>query len=651
MATQDQTKASETSTPPAKPQSDSPWWLLLPALVALVAFAAWEVHLHSPGHTKPGEFFRALAYLTAVYIAPVEPITGGVVLYRWTKKHQLPFDQAYRTELKGDITDMDIWDRIKSTTRDIVDRWPLAIPFAIIAIVVLAYVGLAAIVTHIETLAKPTSIFDFIFGTAILVAIFVWAKRKFQWGGGSGPAPLRVGTVARQLEPPSSGVLTWPSRLGLPMPSGRAPAIAVIGPSGSGKTHLLAALAATWPGPVLVASTKPDLFTSAAVGKYIQYRWIGQPAEKAAVVWDLTGHLGDRWPLQQWDPSVIPSGADADKHAADIAAALAKELAGGDSGSSVFWAARAEIILTHLLTWGRFRDFTGIVTQLLQAGPREMDELLSEGSDELERAGESDAAKFLAALRDSLADPGTSRRASDELASAMAALQPLRRLPSVGRSLPALDLGEWARSAGQLCGVVIPAETGKNLGPLVAALVQDAVIELRKSRRRLPALIILDEVSNLARLPDLGAWATELRGWGAHLVVAAQSSRQFAVWDHAQPEKWIMQQFPRILVAAGAPEHTLAEMVSSAHGTRLVTHEMEDAPIYRERRPVIAPEDVFLDSPEPGVWVDLYMSRRVDILQLPMAQEVTGVLQEAVARVEQREARRLERQQAKRGTP
>jgi len=648
MATQDQTKPStEPSTPPAKPQPDSPWWLLLPALVALVAFAAWEVHVHSPRHIKPGEFLRALVYLTAVYLAPAEPIAGAVVLYRWTKRKQLPLDLSQRRELKkGDITDMDIWQRIK----DIVDRWPIAVPLAIIALVVLADGGLAAIVTHIETLAKPTSIFDFIFGTAILVAIFIWAKRKFEWGGGSGPNPLRVGAVMKNLEPPSSGALTWPSRLGLPMPSRQAPAIAVIGPSGSGKTHLLAALAATWPGPVVVASTKPDLFTSAAVGKYIQYRWIGQPAEKAAVVWDLTGQLGDRWPLRTWDPSVVPTGADPDKHAADIATALAKELAGG-GGSSAFFATRGEIILTHLLTWGRYRDFTEIVAQLLLCGPKEMDELLSEGSDELESAGERDAAKFLAALRDSLGDPATSRRASDELATAMAALQPLRRLPSGGRGLPTLDLGEWARSTGQLCGVVIPAETGRNVGPLVAAFIQDAVSELRKSQRSRPVLIILDEVSNLAQLPALGTWATELRGWRAYLVVAAQSSRQFVNWDSSQPEKWILQHFPRTLVAAGAPEHTLAEMVSSAHGTRLVTHEMGDAPIYRERRPVIPPEDVFLDSGSPGVWVDLYMGRRVDILQLPMAQEVTAVLQEAVARVEQREARRLERQQqAKRGT-
>jgi hypothetical protein len=623
---------------------------LLPALIALVAFAAWEVHVHSRGHTlTPGEFFRALAYLVAVYLAPAEPIAGGVILYRWTKKKQLPLDRSYKRELKGDMTDMDIWDRIKSTTRDIVDRWPIAVPLAIIVLVILADGGLAAIVTHIENLARPTSIFDFIFGTAILIAIFIWAKRKFEWGG-SGPAPLRVSTVARNLEPPSSGALTWPSKLGLPMPSTRAPAIAVIGPSGSGKTHLLAAEAATWAGPVLVTSTKPDLFTYAAAGKFLQYKWIGEPAEKAAVVWDLTGQLGDRWPLRTWDPSVVPFGADPDKHAADIATALAKELAGG-GGSSGFFATRGEVILTHLLTWGQYRDFTEIVTQLLLSGPKEMDELLSEGSDELESAGERDAAKFLTALRDSLADPATSRRASDELATAMAAVQPLRRLPSVGRGLPALDLGGWARSTGQLCGVVVPAETGRNVGPLVAALIQDAVVELRKSQRRFPALIILDEVSNLAQLPNLGTWATELRGWGAYLVVAGQSSRQFTNWDSSQPEKWILQHFPRTLVAAGAPEHTLAEMVSSAHGTRLVEHETRDAPIYRERRPVIAPEDVFLDSGSPGVWVDLYMGRRVDILQLPMAQEVTGVLQQAVARVQEREARRLERQQQKRVTP
>lgn len=467
----------------------------------------------------------------------------------------------------------------------------------------------------------------------------VYAKRHM--GDGD------IKRLARRLQKPESGALIQPNDLHIPGPSQAAPAIAVLGPSGSGKTHLLASLVATWPGPVLFTTTKTDLALLGAWSKALLHQWIDSPSPPASV-WDPGGLLGGHWCRVNWDPSVVPAGADPSLHAAQQARVMADELRSGNANA--FWALRSEVVLTSLLALGSIRgNLLDLVTQLVHSGPKELVTVLAQGADELRNAGDTNSASALAAIKDGLLTESTSRRAFDELATGLAALQPLLRVRTTADAdayLPSLDLGAWARGQG-LAGIVVPPEMGQSLGPLVAALIQDAVAELRRTQgqRKWAALVVLDEAPNIANLPSVPTWATELRGWDAYLVVAAQSSEQFRKWNPHNPVGFVTGHFPLMLVAQGAAEHDLARLISERHGTKIVTHHKgwQNEHEWHERVPVLRPEHVFGVHMMPGHWAGVSHGRLVGSWTLEPADVLLQRLDAAVQRVERRAALREER--------
>jgi type IV secretory pathway TraG/TraD family ATPase VirD4 len=469
------------------------------------------------------------------------------------------------------------------------------------------------------------------------------AKRREEHGNSRG-SRANVRRLARRLQKPEpGGALILPNDLGIPGPSQQNPAVAVLGPSGSGKSHLLATLIATWPGPVFFTTTKPDLAIFAARAKTLLHQWTGNPNPPAAI-FDPGGLLGAHPARCDWDPAMVPSSADPHLHAREQARVMAEELRGN---ANAFWALRSEVILTALLALGAQGNLLGLVAALAQAGPKQLVTLLAEGATKLEQAGDMESAATLTGIKDSLVTESTARRAFDELATAMAALQPLLRVRGrggVNSGLPRLDLGGWAQSQA-VAGIVVPPELGQSLGPLVAALVQDAIAALRATQRVRPwaALIVLDEAPNIAHLPNVPTWATELRGWDAYLILAAQSSEQFRKWNNAAPVPFITHHFPLTLVAQGAAEHELAKLVSERHGTHIVTHNKATEKEWRERRPVLAPEHVFGDSMGPGRWAAIAHGRLVRTWTLEPVDVLLARLEAAVQRQERRTALRAER--------
>jgi len=457
-----------------------------------------------------------------------------------------------------------------------------------------------------------------------------------------------VEALARWLQPPKSGALVNPHDLDIPAPSHKAPAIAVIGPAGSGKTHLLASMIACWPGPVFFTTTKPDLALYSIQSKTLLYDYTGQDRRHAGHIYDPADLLAYYWARRCWDPSLVPTGANPQLHAAEMARVMAEELQGGQS--SPYWRLRSEPIIAALLALAaaqRGNDLASLVAQLVQAGPLELATLLAEGADELRQANDIANANVLGGLKASLLDDATSRRAYDELASAMAALQPLLRIKATAAAnahLPKLDLGTWVHGQG-VTGMVIPPEMGQALGPLVGSLVQDAIAQVRATQgeRTWPALIVLDEVANVANLPMLGTWATELRGWHGYLIVAAQSSEQFRKWDRYDPVAFITHHFPLTLVAQGAAEHQLSRLVSERHGTHVVMQDAQSANPWRERVPVIAPEKVFGTYKGPGDWVGVYNGCRAGNYSLQPVDVLLDQLQSAADLRRLREALRAER--------
>jgi len=635
--------------------------LVLGAVVGVVALA-----VHRVDTTMPHLPWRSVAWhtiwLLISWSSPAAELGWAILMIRWERRQRPAWKQAgaHRHLLpeyphrEGDEVALGkrIEQRLAHGLRVLYAKNPFYPLFAIFGVAILIDGGFMQLATDHPAIAKPIDMIEVPITLFVIAAGAVYSKRSIT-SGGAKRAPRSVAALARRLQPPETGALVLPHDVGLPAPSEKAPAVAVIGPAGTGKTHLLASDVATWPGKKLAASTKYDLALYAATSMALQADHIGADLRQSVQIYDPAGRLADHWARRDWDPSVVPTGADAEHHAKEMARVMAEELQSGQSGS--FWSLRAEPIIAAILALAALPgyDLTSLVAGLLQAGPQALVNLLTQGSAKLGQAGDTANANVLAGLAASMVNNATHRRAYDELASAMAALQPLLRIhgnatATAGR-LPKLDLGAWARSESGLAGIFLPPEMGKALGPLVAAFIQSAIAQVRDTQgsARWPTLIVLDEVANLADLPMLGTWAAELRGWGAYLVVAAQSSEQFRKWDQHDPTAFITHHFPLTVVAEGAAEQKLAELVSARHGTHIVTQDSQSANPWRERVPVIPPEQVFGRYKGPGNWVCVFNGHKAGHYSLKPVDTLLDQLQSAVEQRKQREALRKQRAELK----
>lgn len=121
--------------------------------------------------------------------------------------------------------------------------------------------------------------------------------------------------------------------------------VLVIGPTGSGKTrHLIAPNAAHWPGPAVVTSVKTDL------AEYV----IPHRRQKGKLWgYDPTGELWG-WMRDEgitpvvWDPVRLLNADPTRKHAELLGQFLASQSSAHDSGSQGLWANLAQDVLTQL---------------------------------------------------------------------------------------------------------------------------------------------------------------------------------------------------------------------------------------------------------------------------------------------------------------
>jgi len=588
------------------------------------------------------------------WAAPAAVVGTGFLLARWERRQRPAWRNAgahrhlqpnYERWEGGD--GVAVWKRIEvylaRFLRTLHAKNPFYLVIALISLAAIIDLLLAKVATDAPMLAGVLDIFGILIDGVVMIGGAIYTKRLITSGSTKRP-PRSVAALARRLQPPESGALVNPQDLGIPAPSQKAPAIAVIGPSGTGKTHLLASLIACWPGPVFFTTTKPDLALYVAVSKKLQAEWTGENPQAAAQIYDPAGLLADHWARRSWNPSVVPTGSSPDLHAAEMARVMAEELQGGQANP--YWRLRAEPIIAILLALAALRgnDLASLIRELQEAGPEQLVTLVADGAAQLGKAGDTANANALAGLQASLVNDATSRRAYDELASTLATLQPLRRIQATAVAnahLPKLDLGEWVHGKGA-AGIVVSPTVGASLGPLIGAFVENAIEQLRATQgsRKWAALIVLDEVANVASLPMLGTWTTELRGWGAYIVVAGQSSEQFRKWDHYDPTSFITHHFPLTLVAQGAAEHQLARLVSERHGTHIVTQDAQFANPWRERVPVIAPEHVFGAYEGPGHWVAIYNGLRAGDYALQSVDALLDQLQNAIQHRKELQQRR-----------
>lgn len=333
-----------------------------------------------------------------------------------------------------------------------------------------------------------------------------------------------LGPISRLLQParpptaprpsgPAGIYLGWGSDG--PVLAGPEHHVLILGPPRSGKTsRLIVPAVFRHRGPAVVTSTKPDVITST-----LPYRrnlgacWYWDPSAATTIPMGLQ-------PLR-WSPI---SGCDDWDQAVTRAHALAGAARPNQSAHDAHWIERAQALLAPLLhaaalnrldliallSWLHTRQLERPLAILRQHGSRRASELLTglARTEWRELSGVfSTADGLLAAYRTD--------------AALTAAAQ------------PNFDPHAFAASTDTLY-LVSPASTQQLHAALVVALLDQIRTATYQRRPRPPMLYALDEVANIAPLPDLPATLAEGGSQGLTVLASLQDLSQARTrWGHA----------------------------------------------------------------------------------------------------------------------
>lgn len=137
-------------------------------------------------------------------------------------------------------------------------------------------------------------------------------------------------------------------------------------------------------------------------------------------------------------------------------------------------------------------------------------------------------------------------------------------------SLPSMTLDGWADQAGCLF-VACPMDQAPTLAPVVVGLVSAAIAAQRR-RHNGDALVLIDELANIAPLPDLPSWLAELRSWDVTIVGAPQSWGQLTKWGRSRQA--VEQAWPWLALFNGITDTGLVQELSKARGDQIVTRQV-----------------------------------------------------------------------------
>jgi type IV secretion system protein VirD4 len=351
------------------------------------------------------------------------------------------------------------------------------------------------------------------------------------------PIYLGVGTAGAVLAPPEHAVL-------------------VLGPPRSGKTTSLVipnVLAA--PGPVVTTSTKPDvLMMTAAVRSGAGRCWLWDPS---GTVEPPPGVTRARWSpvpaCRSWEVALLTARA---------MTGLARP--GASVGDAAHWVERAEALLAPLLHAAALTD--GGSRRVVQwVHGRDLDTPLAA----LGAGGAELARSTIGGLA------ATDRRELSGIwstaAGVLAAYRSERALAAADD--PNLDPTQLAATADTvyLCA---PARHQALVAPLVVGFLEQvrdgayaaaAEAAMRGLRPGAPVLLALDEVANIAPLPDLPAMVAEGGGQGLAVLACLQDLSQARTrWGEAA--EGFLSLFGVKVVLPGIGDLKTLELVSRLGG-------------------------------------------------------------------------------------
>ncbi len=354
----------------------------------------------------------------------------------------------------------------------------------------------------------------------------------------------------------------------------------VLGPSRSGKTTCLVVpnvLAA--PGAVVSTSTKGDVMEATAASR----ARVGCP-----MLYDPTGTFEGHRDVERVGWSPVNAAIEWDG-AQDVADAMVRSSEGGSLGRDPHWPERATALLGPLLHAAALCEEQ--MSTVLNWVDRHQGEPALEVLDD--RLGEDHPAT--AVLTGILAtDP---REQSGIWSTASGALTAFRSEAAISSTRgPFLDAEDFCEHPHTLY-VCAPSRKQQLTAPLIVGLlseIRDAAYRRGASRPSPPVLFALDEVANIAPLPDLPSIVTEGAGQGLLTLACLQDLSQ-ARHRWGKEAEAFLSIFGCTAVLGGIADMTTLEALSALAGER----EMVTRTVGRSRasgawsRPSISDATVF----------------------------------------------------------
>ncbi len=331
-------------------------------------------------------------------------------------------------------------------------------------------------------------------------------------------------------------------------------ALLVLGPPRSGKTTGVAipnVLAA--PGAVAVTSTKLDLLAATAMARAATGRcWLLDPS---GTVQAPVGVTRLRWSpvvsAATWDESLVLARA--------MAGAARPE---GRTGDSAHWTERAEALLAPLLHAAHL-DCAGMESVLRWVLRQELEPARAT----LAREGVDTAADVLSGLA------ATDAREQSGIWSSAAGLLAAYRFDAVldNAAAPNFDPRLLAGS-GDTVYLCAPARYQELVAPIVVAFLEQVRAgcyaiwaSASPGRSRCPVTLVLDELANIAPIPDLPAMVSEGGSQGLLTLACLQDLSQARQrWGRAADG--FLSLFGTKLILPGIGDLATLELISRLAG-------------------------------------------------------------------------------------
>jgi len=331
-------------------------------------------------------------------------------------------------------------------------------------------------------------------------------------------------------------------------------AVMVIGPPRSGKTSevVIPALLAC-PGAVVSTSTKPDVLRATLRAR-----------QETGEVWlfDPTGQAGDRHEgvrLLSWSP-VAAAGSWDEALLMARAMTFAAPSLGKGTQHEAHWSERAGALLAPLL-FAASHAGESIATVLRWVLRGDLDA----PAQILERAEAVVACDVLLGIA------RTDERERSSIFSAAAGVLALYNSDAARHAArrPNFDPDQFVASNDTVF-ITAPAHRQALCAPLVVGLLEQirhaAYRRALTSRGGVPVFFCLDEVANIAPIPDLPALISEAGGQGLHVLVCLQDlSQARSRWGEAAADGFLSL-FQTKLVLGGVGDPRTLEAISVVLG-------------------------------------------------------------------------------------